>query len=86
MHVTRIVVESFSFDILRDAEGWGWCRSGEEHAITGFSVIGKPVSMSRCKFGTLEKCLADIVEHLSYYHGVRRSVSVPILEGVIVTK
>lgn len=59
---------------------FGWHETSKSHLNEGFSVTGKPYSVSRAKYGTLVKAEDDLVDHLRYHHRINSTESLLIIQ------
>jgi hypothetical protein len=75
--VRSVSVCGHTLYLLQHDNLYGWCRQGETVLRTGLMYNGKPYSISRCTFTSLQAAIDDLQNELSYYHGIRRSVSGP---------
>ncbi len=86
--------QHFAIASCKDEDGcirYGWtivkeCVKEQDFYWTGTMVIGKPFCVNLAtKFGSLESCIRDIKDALSYDHGIRRTISSeffqPLLES-----
>ena len=89
MHSERnIVLGEKTYIIMITDGGCGWREATNPRTISGktFSNFGGLVSFEvdrAVKFASIEAAVADLQDHVSWYHSIRRSASKSIIEEAL---
>lgn len=84
--LARVEIEGHEFDIMctynekAKAMHYGWKDSKSNRYNEGLSVFGNPYMVDKAnRFVTLQICIEDLQDHLSYRLDIRRSLSGKLL-------
>ena len=85
--IASVEIEGHEFDIMctynekAKAMHYGWKDSKSNRYNEGLSVFGNPYSVDKAnRFVTLQSCIEDLQDYMSYRLDIRRSVSGKLLD------
>lgn len=85
---SNVVLGEKTYTIMITESGCGWREYSKPRFVSGrtFGNFGGLVSFEidlAAKFASIEAAISDLQDHVSWYHGIRRSVSKRIIETML---